>query len=1153
MKKLFLTIALLLGLATLWAQVPQQFHYQAVVRDSRNGLVQNRTVAVRLSILRGSAQGTAVFTEVRTAQTNAQGLVSIAVGDLTSIDDIDWGNGPYFLKAEVDPAGGSDYTMQTVQQILSVPYALYAGIADSVRGQPFVEKQVLTMGHDTIYLTGGSYVVLPPDFSGDYNDLVGKPTRVSQFTNDAGYITREAQVLRIGHDTVYLTGGSYVKLPPHFSGNYNDLTNKPTALSQFVNDAGFLTREVQALSAGHDTVYLTGGSFVVIPPYVEMQNFADVLALSNSANNRQLKNVQDPTDPQDAVTKRYLDSLWSMLIIDSVADYGTHNTVEVDACDGYTWHGVTYTVPGTYLYDYSNVGGFFSTDTLKLSVRVGTYNSSTATGYGSYDWHGRTYASTGTYLYSYQNLYGCPSVDTLHLTIVAGGGSDCTAFRSESDTATLIVCGRVNWYGTTIRGNGTYEHSLGNVGVGGCDSVVRVRVTIRPMFLSDTAVRTTSAFTWRGRTYNDQGDYSDTIHATVGCDSVWNLHLMMGGDYGIGAAPGLYSVDNGVQVRFAHGNLQYLSSINYWQFAESQYDMLGLACMAGYYPTWSDLFGWGTSGWHNSGDALNTNYMPWAQSNQSAPAGSPAYYQNQYGYGPSSTMPDTNLTGSSRNYDWGQYNPIINGGNGAGLWRLMSEREWDYLLHRRNNAAYLTSLGIITDVPSASGGTHSVMGYIILCDNWTRPTSLNFTPNATSVYDNQYSMAEWKVLEASGAVFLPMKEDGIAFYWTSTSGGSGSAYCLSISENAQTVGAYNRSNPYCVRLVQNNVASARNCICSYFDTTIVSNDVYSWHGYTYTKSGDYMEAIVAQNGCDSIISLSLLINEPGTVGGLFSVSSTKQVLFSKGNLQYKASNNVWRFGNVQYDYCGEGNRNVSYRYRGWIDLFPWATSGYHDSIDLYNRYYRPYDVGGDARRYGPSVNVADWNLVGMSKEYDWGVHNPIANGGNVPGRWRTLLATEWEYLLYLRPHADSLWAPGTVNGVRGIILLPDLWTQPSALYFMSMADLQYDVSLASMYDSNIYTVADWNRMEQAGAVFLPAGGISYGYEPRDVMWACAYWTASLRTNGADNNWTWNARSMLLGWMAEMWCATCGFLMPDLSGLYYSEKSNCMSVRLVRDY
>jgi hypothetical protein len=74
--------------------------------------------------------------------------------------------------------------------------------------------------------------------------LTGAPTNVSAFTNDAGYLTHESQILNIFNDTIYLTGGSFVKLPAGFDGQYSSLTGVPTNVSAFTNDAGYINSEV---------------------------------------------------------------------------------------------------------------------------------------------------------------------------------------------------------------------------------------------------------------------------------------------------------------------------------------------------------------------------------------------------------------------------------------------------------------------------------------------------------------------------------------------------------------------------------------------------------------------------------------------------------------------------------------------------------------------------------------------------------------------------------------------------------------------------------------------------------------------------------------------------------------------------------------------
>jgi hypothetical protein len=137
MKQIFTLIAALTMTASLWAQSPDKMSYQAVVRNTNDALVTATAVGMQISILQGSATGTAVYTETQTPNTNANGLVSLEIGTGTTIDDfstIDWSTGPYFIKTETDPTGGTTYTITGTSQLLSVPYALHAKTAENVTG-----------------------------------------------------------------------------------------------------------------------------------------------------------------------------------------------------------------------------------------------------------------------------------------------------------------------------------------------------------------------------------------------------------------------------------------------------------------------------------------------------------------------------------------------------------------------------------------------------------------------------------------------------------------------------------------------------------------------------------------------------------------------------------------------------------------------------------------------------------------------------------------------------------------------------------------------------------------------------------------------------------------------------------------------------------
>lgn len=109
------------------AQSPQRMSYQAVIRNSSNALVTNTNVGMQISILQGSGTGTAVYSETQTPVTNENGMVRIEIGNGAGFNEIAWANGPYFIKTETDPTGGTNYTISGTSELLSVPYALYAG------------------------------------------------------------------------------------------------------------------------------------------------------------------------------------------------------------------------------------------------------------------------------------------------------------------------------------------------------------------------------------------------------------------------------------------------------------------------------------------------------------------------------------------------------------------------------------------------------------------------------------------------------------------------------------------------------------------------------------------------------------------------------------------------------------------------------------------------------------------------------------------------------------------------------------------------------------------------------------------------------------------------------------------------------------------
>lgn len=224
----------------------------------------------------------------------------------------------------------------------------------------------------------------------------------------------------------------------------------------------------------------------------------------------------------------------------------------------------------------------------------------------------------------------------------------------------------------------------------------------------------------------------------------------------------------------------------------------------------------------------------------------------------------------------------------------------------------------------------------------------------------------------------------------------------------------------------------------------------------------------------------------GVLSGAFSVSATQQVFFSQGNLQYKAFTNVWRFAEHQYDYVGSANSQISSTNGSWIDLFGWGTSGWNSGAVC----YQPWSTSIIESHYYLGGSYTN-GLTGDYSEADWAYHNAISNGGNATHLWRTLTAAEWNYLLNTRANAYSKRGTGNINGVGGLIILPDNWTQPLGCTFTSGITSHNDD-----WTHNSYTLSQWAQMEASGAVFLPAAGLRRG---SNVSWLGSdgwYWTST---------------------------------------------------------
>ena len=305
-------------------------------------------------------------------------------------------------------------------------------------------------------------------------------------------------------------------------------------------------------------------------------------------------------------------------------------------------------------------------------------------------------------------------------------------------------------------------------------------------------------------------------------------------------------------------------------------------------------------------------------------------------------------------------------------------------------------------------------------------------------------------------------------------------------------------------------------------------------GYYYAQSGGSALTVPEQ----AIVDRS----EPaGKLSGVFTISGTgntaKKVQFSKGNLQYigSAAKPYWKFADNQYDYLGTTTEQNSANENVDRDLFGWGTSGYHNDNDYINDNYYPYSTANNSSAsstfpgYGPtyqagSYTLDDYDLLGTSKDYDWGIHNAIRYGNDydksdAPGKWRLLTNAEWAWML--GPYNETpdpgincrtsatvsgvghaRYAPANLpEGTHGFIVFPDDFTvpvDPNANESISIKRINQGFKNSSWDEANDYTgdnAYKWGLLEQAGCVFLPLAGLRSGISLSYDNSKGYYWTS----------------------------------------------------------
>ena len=257
----------------------------------------------------------------------------------------------------------------------------------------------------------------------------------------------------------------------------------------------------------------------------------------------------------------------------------------------------------------------------------------------------------------------------------------------------------------------------------------------------------------------------------------------------------------------------------------------------------------------------------------------------------------------------------------------------------------------------------------------------------------------------------------------------------------------------------------------------------------------------------AVFFVSCESNEPGSESPTykpFSVSNTRTVIFSPGNLQYHPVNNEWRFAPSQLDYIGYENKNISSTYNGWIDLFGWGTA--------------------------KNPTIASKNNDDYTTFVDWGI-NKIGNES--PNTWRTLTMQEVEYIINVRTNASNLIGVAQVDTIVGLVLLPDNWTCPNGIIFKPGFNESLNALGRKYYgEHQTFSLSDWKKLEESGAVFLPAAGDRYKTGISSVQYYGNYHV----TTEYNTICTYNL-----------------FFSSQKAALYYGFRGDGLSVRLVRDF
>jgi hypothetical protein len=473
MKKLILSMVAIATIAlSSFGQAPEGFKYQAVIRDAGNTILNNQAVGMRMTIQQGSIGGTTVYQETFSPTTNAYGLVNLEIGSGTVVSGdfttIDWANGPYFIETAADVTGGTSYAVMGTSQLMSVPYALYAKTSGNGQGPTGPQGPAGNDGaagatgpQGPTGLTGAVGAIGLQGIQGpagnDGSDGATGPQGPTGLTGAVGVTGLQGIQGPAGNDgAVGATGPAGPQGPAGNDGAAGATgpqgpagANGSTGLTGPAGADGIVgvdgidgvqgpqgipgvgIAQTLSLTGSNLTLSDNGGTISIndadASPTNEIQNLTQVLLTSNDGGGNQIKNIQDPTDDQDVVTKTYLTSALAQMVYNFLGPVQTRLWAGETPCQILS-SGVA--IDSLYGKEYSGGLIFY----VNQSTCSGLVISPTDNGFTS------NWGCAGTLIGTTSNAIGFGNSNTTNILLA------CPGAGPASSCDNLVLNGYSDWF-----------------------------------------------------------------------------------------------------------------------------------------------------------------------------------------------------------------------------------------------------------------------------------------------------------------------------------------------------------------------------------------------------------------------------------------------------------------------------------------------------------------------------------------------------------------------------------------------------------------------------------------------------------------------------------------------------------------------------------